>query len=173
MSTTFYTAEARIPRSKYFDLDKFISEVSDQCIREDNFIVENYGVVDGKVDCDLASYVNIDSDDNIIRINVDTSGDTSASDTDVFDWLVDRAVDFTGEYAQVSWGCEDSRSGTSNWSYTIINGSQVDSDTLIQDHKVLNEIASLLSGSEWDSGKICEIVDLIRETGRTVADVVQ
>ena len=168
MSTTFYTAEARITQSAHFDLDSFISELHDQCIRENNFIVENYGIKNDKVDCDFESYVSIVDEDVMIR--VDTSDNTN-SDSEVFEWLVDRATEFTGNHAQVSWSCEDSREGNSNWSYTIIDGDQVDNDTLIRDHKILNLIASKLSGSEWDSELMSEIAEFVQATGRTVADV--
>jgi hypothetical protein len=42
---------------------------------------------------------------------------------------------------------------------------------LNNDARVLTVIASMLSGREWDSDLFSEIAELVRETGRDVADM--
>lgn len=41
----------------------------------------------------------------------------------------------------------------------------------MDDSVILDVIAALLSGSEWDADTVNEVANLIRSTGRHVADI--
>jgi len=46
------------------------------------------------------------------------------------------------------------------------------SPVINNDARVLTRIANILSGQEWDSDTLCQVAELVRETGRHVAEVV-
>jgi hypothetical protein len=46
----------------------------------------------------------------------------------------------------------------------------MDTDRKISDERAMNAIAALMSGSEWSADTLDVIADMVRATGRTVAD---
>lgn len=168
MSSTFHTAQAKIRLSSEFDLHRFVDRMKEKCIIDDNFIKDQYGVFNDELDCNFYYYLSVE--EGHLILTVDTSS-VSNTDTEVFEWLVDRATEYTGAHATMVWTTEDTRDGVSTASYTVINGDDVPHDEMVRDYKEMNKIASLLSGSEWNSDTIAEIAEIIRGTGRSVDDV--
>jgi len=84
-----HTATCTVP--EYFNFDEFIVSLKEQCVREQNFIFEEFGSVESdgateQVDCSLEDYVS--QDGNVITIQHDT--EESNDNSEVWDWLFDQ-----------------------------------------------------------------------------------
>lgn len=149
--TTFQgTAICKVP--SFFNLDRFIERLHLKCINEDNFIVENYGVLEvdniesledgteitnkGKeVDIDFNEYIRQYGDK--IYINVDSE----ETDSDVWDWLIDQFIsEMTSNVMVVKSATVDSRSGV-DITFTLYNkiGDRITLNDLIENYPGLDK----------------------------------
>ncbi len=104
-----------------------------------------------------------------LTISYDTEDDKAYSSS-VFDFLVDHFKTLqTSDVMEVQWSVYDSKNGQSTGAdYYRRNGTKVD---VVADSAALDRIASLLSGKEWDCDTLLQVAEIIRESGREVADV--
>lgn len=149
--TTFQgTAICKVP--SFFNLDRFIERLHLNCINEDNFIVENYGVLEvddigfsedgteitnkGKeVDIDFNEYIQHYGDK--IHINVDSE----ETDSEVWGWLIDQFIsEMTSDVMAVKFATFDTRSGV-DINFTLYNkiGDRITLNDLIENYPGLDK----------------------------------
>ena len=108
MSYTQFVATASLTVCEGFNLQSYLDAISERSVKEDNFLMEFYGEVDGKIDIDFEDYVR-QSDGNIL-IECDTEENNNS--TEVWDWLVDQFIPvMNSQFVQIKSATIDSRSG--------------------------------------------------------------
>ena len=108
MSYTQFVATATLTVCEGFNVQSYLDAISERCVKEENFLFEEYGEVDGKVDIDFGDYVR--ESGGKILIEMDT--EESNGDSDVWDWLIDQFLPIMeSDYVQIKTTCIDSRSG--------------------------------------------------------------
>jgi len=133
MSYTQFVATATLTVCEGFNLQSYLDAISERCVKEENFIFEEYGEADGKVDVDFSSYVR-ESGGNIL-IEVDT--EEYNSNSEVWDWLIDQFIPvMTSDYATIKSATIDSRSGVDiDFSLYSKMGKVVDLDEILQNYQ--------------------------------------
>jgi hypothetical protein len=108
MSYTQFVATASLTVCEGFNLQSYLDAISERSVKEDNFMMEHYGEVDGKIDIDFEDYVR-QSDGNIL-IECDTEENNNNSE--VWDWLLDQFIPvMNSQFVQIKSATIDSRSG--------------------------------------------------------------
>jgi hypothetical protein len=108
MSYTQFVATASLTVCEGFNLQSYLDAISERSVKEDNFMMEHYGEVDGKIDIDFEDYVR-QSDGNIL-IECDTEENNNNSE--VWDWLIDQFIPvMNSQFVQIKSATIDSRSG--------------------------------------------------------------
>jgi len=108
MSYTQFVATASLTVCEGFNLQSYLDAISERSVKEDNFLMEHYGEVDGKIDIDFEDYVR-QSDENIL-IECDTEENNNNSE--VWDWLLDQFIPvMNSQFVQIKSATIDSRSG--------------------------------------------------------------
>jgi hypothetical protein len=116
---------------------------------------------------ELLPYIECDEHGNVV-VKLDTEGDGNYN-SDFFDSLTKHLSSImSSRLMEVNWTCYDSRGGLSS------GADYYDSEGLVEpfkDGEILDNIANLMSGQDWDTDLLNKIAGLIRATGRTVEDV--
>jgi hypothetical protein len=108
MSYTQFVATASLTVCEGFNLQSYLDAISERSVKEDNFLMEHYGEVNGKIDIDFEDYVR-QSDGNIL-IECDTEENNNNSE--VWDWLIDQFIPvMNSQFVQIKSATIDSRSG--------------------------------------------------------------
>ncbi len=108
MSYTQFVATAALTVCEGFNLQSYLDAISERSVKEDNFLMEHYGEVNGKIDIDFEDYVR-QSDGNIL-IECDTEENNNNSE--VWDWLIDQFIPvMNSQFVQIKSATIDSRSG--------------------------------------------------------------
>ena len=108
MSYTQFVATASLTVCEGFNLQSYLDAISERSVKEDNFMMEHYGEVDGKIDIYFEDYVR-QSDGNIL-IECDTEENNNNSE--VWDWLLDQFIPvMNSQFVQIKSATIDSRSG--------------------------------------------------------------
>jgi hypothetical protein len=108
MSYTQFVATASLTVYEGFNLQSYLDAISERSVKEDNFLMEHYGEVNGKIDIDFEDYVR-QSDGNIL-IECDTEENNNNSE--VWDWLIDQFIPvMNSQFVQIKSATIDSRSG--------------------------------------------------------------
>lgn len=108
MSYTQFVATASLTVCEGFNLQSYLDAISERSVKEDNFLMEHYGEVDGKIDIDFEDYVR-QSYGNIL-IECDTEENNNNSE--VWDWLIDQFIPvMNSQFVQIKSATIDSRSG--------------------------------------------------------------
>jgi hypothetical protein len=108
MSYTQFVATASLTVCEGFNLQSYLDAISERSVKEDNFMMEHYGEVDGKIDIDFEDYVR-QSDGNIL-IECDTEENNNNSE--VWDWLIDQFIPvMNSQFVQIKSATIDSRDG--------------------------------------------------------------
>lgn len=108
MSYTQFVATASLTVCEGFNLQSYLDAISERSVKEDNFLMEHYGEVNGKIDIDFEDYVR-QSDGNIL-IECDTEENNNNSE--VWDWLIDQFIPvMNSQFVQIKSAMIDSRSG--------------------------------------------------------------
>lgn len=120
-----------------------------------------------EISAELLPYVECDEHGNVV-VKLDTEGDGNYN-SDFFDSLTNylRGI-MSSRLMKVNWTCYDSWGGLSS------GADYYDSEGLVEpvkDTEILDKIAGILSGKDWDPDLLNQIADLIRATGRKVEDV--
>lgn len=108
MSYTQFVATATCSVFDSFNLDSYLEAISQRSVKEQNFIFEEYGEVDGKIDIDFTSYVRQLGDKILIECDTEDCNNNS----DVWDWLVDQFIPvMTSQFVEIRSATIYSRSG--------------------------------------------------------------
>ena len=108
MSYTQFVSTATLKVVDSFNLDSYLEAISQRCVKEQNFIFEEYGEVDGKIDIDFTSYVRQLGD----KILIDCDTEECNNNSEVWDWLVDQFIPvMTSQFVEIKSATIDSRSG--------------------------------------------------------------
>lgn len=133
MSYTQFVATATLTVCEGFNVQSYLDAISERCVKEDNFIVEYYGEVDGKVDIDFGDYVRESGGEILIEMDTEESN----GDSDVWDWLIDQFIPIMeSDYVQVKSATIDSRSGVDiDFSLYSKTGKVVDLDEIMKTYQ--------------------------------------
>jgi hypothetical protein len=133
MSYTQFVSTATLTLCEGFNLQSYLDAISERCVKEENFLFEEYGEVDGKIDLDFSSYVR-ESGGNIL-IEVDT--EECNCNSEVWDWLIDQFIPvMKSDYVQIKSATIDSRSGVDiGFSLYSKMGKVVDLDEILKTYE--------------------------------------
>lgn len=133
MSYTQFVATATLTVCEGFNVESYLNAISERCVKEDNFIAENYGEVDGKVDINFNDYVR--ESDGQVLIEIDS--EETNSDSEVWDWLIDQFLPvMKSDYVQIKSATIDGRSGVDvNFSLYSKTGKVVDFDEMFKTYQ--------------------------------------
>ena len=128
MSYTHFAYTATCTVVDGFNLKSYLDAISERCVKEDNFIVENYGEYEGKLDLDFSKYVRELGN----KILIECDSEESNGDSEVWDWLVDQFVPvMTSQFVEIKSATIDSRSGLDcDQSYLLKDGTLIGSDEI-------------------------------------------
>jgi hypothetical protein len=109
-----------------------LDAISQRCVKEENFIFEEYGEEDGKVDVDFSSYVRMLGDNVLIECDTEESNGNS----EIWDWLVDQFVPvMTSRFMEIKSATIDSRSGVDvHVAYLGKDNQYISTDDLIKNY---------------------------------------
>ena len=130
MSYTQIVATATLTVCEGFNVQSYLDAISERCVKEDNFMVEHYGEVDGKVDIDFNDYVRESGGQILIEMDSEESNGNS----EVWDWLIDQFLPIMkSDYVQIKSASIDSRSGVDiDFSLYSKTGKVVDLDEIMK-----------------------------------------
>ena len=133
MSYTHFFATASLTLCEGFNVQSYLDAISERCVKEDNFIVEHYGEVDGKVDIDFSDYVRESGGQILIEMDSEESNGNS----EVWDWLIDQFLPIMkSDYVQIKSASIDSRSGVDiGFSLYSKTGKVVDLDEIMKTYQ--------------------------------------
>jgi hypothetical protein len=135
MSYTQFVSTATLTVVDGFNLQSYLDAISVRCVEEENFIFEENGEVDGKVDVDFSAYVR--KLDNVIFVECDTELNIEYnSNSEVWDWLVDQFVPvMTSRFVEIKSASIDSRAGVEvDVAYLGKDGKYITTTDLIQNY---------------------------------------
>jgi hypothetical protein len=132
MSYTQFVSTATLTVVDGFNLESFLNGIAERCVKEENFIFEENGEVDGKVDVDLGAYVRQLGDKVLIECDTEESNYNS----EVWDWLVDQFLPvMTSRFVEIKSASIDSREGVDvDVAYLGKNGKYITTTDLIQNY---------------------------------------
>ena len=132
MSYTQFVATATCTVVDGFNLESYLDAISQRCVKEENFIFEEYGEEDGKVDVDFSSYVREQGDNILIECDTEEIN----SNSEVWDWLVDQFVPvMTSRFMEIKSATIDSRSGVDvHVAYLGKDNNYISTDDLIKNY---------------------------------------
>ena len=108
MSFTQFVSTATLTVVDDFNLLSYLDALSERCVKEENFLFEEYGEVDSKVDIEFGEYVRQVGSNILIECDTEESNGNS----EVYDWLIDQFLPvMTSEFAEIKSASVDSRSG--------------------------------------------------------------
>ena len=133
MSYTQFVATASLTVCEGFNVQSYLDAISERCVKEDNFMVEHYGEVDGKVDIDFNDYVRESGGQILIEMDSEESNGNS----EVWDWLIDQFLPIMkSDYVQIKSASIDSRSGVDiGFSLYSKTGKVVDLDEIMKTYQ--------------------------------------
>lgn len=126
MSYTHNSSTAKLTVCDGFNVESYLDAISERCVREQNFIFENYGEEDGKVDLYFGKYVR--QYGNKVLIELDSEEDNY--DVEVWDWLIDQFLPvMNSKFVEIKSASFDSREGVDcGTSYYMKDGTFIGSD---------------------------------------------
>lgn len=140
MSYTQFVATATCTVVDGFNLQSYLDALSERCVKEQNFIFEEFGEENGKIDVDFSDYVTMNG--NKILIECDTEENNNNSE--VWDWLVDQFVPvMQSNVMEIKCATIDSRDGTDfHQSYRLKDGSFIGPDEIAN---IINQYVKMSS----------------------------
>lgn len=133
MSYTQFVATATLTVCEGFNVQSYLDAISERCVKEENFLYDEYGEVDGKVDIDFSDYVR-ESDGKIL---IEMDSEESNGNSEVWDWLIDQFLPIMkSDYVQIKSASIDSRSGVDiGFSLYSKTGKVVDLDEIMKTYQ--------------------------------------
>lgn len=138
MSYTHFTSTATCDVVENFNLESFLDGLAQRCIREENFIFDEFGEVDGKLDLDFNDYVRQVADKIIVEIDTEECN----NNTDVWDWLLDQFLPImTSKVMRIDGANYNSRTGMeSDVTFYIKDGTILSVENLIEAYFTLQDL---------------------------------
>jgi len=132
MSYTQFVATATCTVVDGFNLESYLNAISERCVKEQNFLLEEYGEENGKIDIDFGDYVR-QVDDNVL-IECDT--EESNGNSEVWDWLIDQFIPvMNSRFMEIKSVTIDSRDGSDvHVAYLDKNKQYISTDDLIKNY---------------------------------------
>ncbi len=132
MSYTQFIATATCTVVDDFNLQSYLDALSERCVKEENFIFEENGEDNGKVDVDFNAYVRQLGDNILIECDTEESN----YDSQLWDWLMDQFVPvMTSRFMEIKSASVDSREGVSvNVAYLGKDNQYISTDDLIKNY---------------------------------------
>lgn len=132
MSYTQFVATATCTVVDGFNLESYLNAISERCVKEQNFLLEEYGEENGKIDIDFGDYVR-QVDDNVL-IECDT--EESNGNSEVWDWLIDQFIPvMNSRFMEIKSVTIDSRDGADvHVFYLDKNKQYISTDDLIKNY---------------------------------------
>jgi hypothetical protein len=138
MSYTHFTSTATCDVVENFNLESFLDGLAQRCISELNFIFDEFGEVDGKLDLDFNDYVRQVADKIIVEIDTEECN----NNTEVWDWLLDQFLPIMmGKVMRIDSASYDSKSGMeSDVSFYTREGTTLSVEKLIKAYFTLQDL---------------------------------
>jgi len=132
MSYTQFVATATCTVVDGFNLQSYLDAISERSVKEQNFLFEEYGEENGKIDLDFDAYVRQVGDNVLIECDTEEYNGNS----EVWDWLVDQFVPImTSSFVEIKSATVDSRDGVDvDVSYLGKDGKYITTTDLIQNY---------------------------------------
>jgi len=130
MSYTQFVATATCTVVDGFNLQSYLDAISTRCVKEQNFLFEEYGEENGKIDIDFDAYVRQVGDNVLIECDTEEYNGNS----EVWDWLVDQFVPImTSRFVEIKSATIDSRDGVDiHVAYLGKDNNYISTDDLIK-----------------------------------------
>ena len=132
MSYTQFVATATCTVVDGFNLQSYLDAISERSVKEQNFLFEEYGEENGKIDLDFNAYVRQVGDNILIECDTEEYN----SNSEVWDWLVDQFVPImNSRFVEIKSATIDSRDGVDiHVSYLGKDGKYISTDDLIKNY---------------------------------------
>ena len=133
MSYTQFVATAFCTVHDGFNLESYLNAISKRCVKENNFIAEEYGVNEDQVDVEFDTYVRMVGSNVLIECDTEENNNNS----DVWDWLVDQFVPIMiSDLMEIKSATIDSRSGVDvDITYLTKTGDMITTNDLLENYK--------------------------------------
>ena len=132
MSYTQFVSTATCTVVDGFNLQSYLDAISTRCVKEQNFLFEEYGEENGKIDIDFDAYVRMVGDNVLIECDTEEYNRSS----EVWDWLVDQFVPvMTSRFVEIKSATIDSRYGVDvHVAYLGKDNNYISTDDLIKNY---------------------------------------
>ena len=132
MSYTQFVATATCTVVDGFNLQSYLDAISERSVKEQNFLFEEYGEENGKIDLDFNAYVRQVGDNILIECDTEEYN----SNSEVWDWLVDQFVPImNSRFVEIKSATIDSRSGVDiHVAYLGKDNNYISTDDLIKNY---------------------------------------
>jgi hypothetical protein len=132
MSYTQFVSTATCTVVDGFNLQSYLDAISTRCVKEQNFLFEEYGEENGKIDIDFDAYVRMVGDNVLIECDTEEYNGNS----EVWDWLVDQFVPvMTSRFVEIKSATIDSREGIDvHVAYLGKDNNYISTDDLIKNY---------------------------------------
>lgn len=108
MSYTQFVGTATLSVFDGFNLNSYLDSIAERCVREQNFIYEEYGEENGKVDINFNNYVREVGDKILIECDTEETNGNS----EVYDWLIEQFIPImNSRFIEIKSAVIDSRTG--------------------------------------------------------------
>lgn len=108
MSYTQFVGTATLSVFDGFNLNSYLDSIAERCVREQNFIYEEYGEENGKVDISFNDYVREVGDKILIECDTEETNGNS----EVYDWLIEQFIPImNSRFIEIKSAVIDSRTG--------------------------------------------------------------
>jgi hypothetical protein len=146
MSYTHFISTATCDVVENFNLESFLDGLAQRCISEPNFIFDEFGEVNGKLDLDFNDYVRQVADKIIVEIDTEECN----NNTDVWDWLLDQFLPImTSKVMRIDGANYNSRTGMeSDVSFYSKEGTILSVDNLIEAYFTLQNLNRVINHVE-------------------------
>ena len=130
MSYTQFVATATCTVVDGFNLQSYLDAISERSVKEQNFLFEEYGEENGKIDLDFDAYVRQVGDNILIECDTEEYN----SNSEVWDWLIDQFVPImTSRFVEIKSATIDSREGVDvHVAYLGKDNNYISTDDLIK-----------------------------------------
>ena len=130
MSYTQFVATATCTVVDGFNLQSYLDAISERSVKEQNFLFEEYGEENGKIDLDFNAYVRQVGDNVLIECDTEEYNGNS----EVWDWLVDQFVPImNSRFVEIKSATIDSRDGVDvHVAYLGKDNNYISTDDLIK-----------------------------------------
>jgi len=138
MSYTHFISTATCDVVENFNLESFLDGLAKYCLSEENFIFDEFGEVDGKLDLDFNAYVRQVADKIIVEVDTEECNNNH----EVWDWLLERFLPImTSKVMRIDSASYNSRTGMeSDVTFYSKDGTILSVENLIEAYFTLQNL---------------------------------